>query len=183
MSEIIIYDPEEIIELLPDIEITFDDEYDSVQESVVSKENPRFKIAVDGPGFSNNGFINKPYFKVYKGQSFDKTPPKDRARISFNSANYVEHTTAPATWKLNSSERKELVKILNSKPTNLPKTLNNYKIDPEPDSIWKVALAIANAESTIEPKDIEKKGISMMTKIPDYENGIEPENDNVNTKR
>ena len=176
MSEIIIYDSDDIIEPLPDIEITFDDNFNSLEESAIQKSG-KIKISVDGPGQTDNGYINKPYFKVYKGSSFKTSSPKDRARISFDGANYVEHTTDPALWKLNAKERKQLVDILKSEPKSLPNTLNNYDTGVDLNSVWLVGLAVANAESSIDPKDIEKKGISMKKKIPDYENGIGPENE------
>ena len=59
MSEIVIYDPEKFIEPLPDIDLSFDDTFDNLEESAIQKSG-KIKISVDGPGQTDNGYINKP---------------------------------------------------------------------------------------------------------------------------
>ena len=145
-------------EPIPDL-VSFD-YLEKVQEAAVSKTG-KIKINVDGPGYSDNGFKTKPYFKVYMGNNFTSTKPEERARISIKEPEYIIHNNPPGTWKLNSSEKKQLIKILSGAPT---KPISSIK-DIECKTVWQQIIAIANAEAGIKNTEWE---IPMDTPIPDY---------------
>lgn len=56
--------------------------------------------------------VGDPYFKFYNDADFSKATAV--IRIMFKSSNYTEHTDGKKFWKLNSKEKKLLVKTLES---------------------------------------------------------------------
>lgn len=82
-----------------------------INELKVYSDN-RLSIHVDGPGSTERNFKQKPYFKVYNGSNVRNS---EIARIYFDEPKYVKDHTGNPTYKLNTSEKKYLCKILNDK--------------------------------------------------------------------
>lgn len=98
----------------------------------------------------------EPYFKVWKGPNYESA--EKMCRISFEKSEYIkEHSNnnTADTWILNSKERKELVKLLNSKMN----FSNNLQI-----TRWQYAIIQFNSEKGTDPGDTMK----LIQKNPKY---------------
>lgn len=72
-------------------------------------------ITVDGDGYQDRGYANDPYFKVY--DNIKREAATKICRIAIKESKYIKpHITSglDSTWKLNSSERKNLDNILSN---------------------------------------------------------------------
>ena len=98
-------------------------ELESINEGRVCYTNS-IAVAAHGDGYTDRGYENQPYFKVYNNQSISKATKE--CRILFSEARYVYHDGKDRkdnNWILNSSERKELDDLLNFK-SNWPNLIN-----------------------------------------------------------
>ena len=115
-------------------------------------------LAVDGSGCTDREFHKDPYYKIGNGTSYKNSDKI--TRIKLFSSEYDIHNNQ--RWELNGSDRKNLVKILNS-----------HASKKYPDkTVWDLIKDEIIKES--EPYGITEKDIQRIraAEIPDYKSGI-----------
>lgn len=88
--------------------VILESEYIYEMATVHRDTNENISVAVN----PDSKKVGDPYFKFYNSVDFNKSTAV--IRIMFNSADYTYHTDGKKLWKLNSKEKKLLVKTLKS---------------------------------------------------------------------
>lgn len=141
---------DKIIELYDDEDLLLCEEYaidiyagEILTEFATVQRDNRFNMCVAVNPDRKRNLKNTEYFKVYN--HIDPTKATKIARIKFREYEYVIHNNngGKKNWKLNSKERKQLMKILISPSKNFPdkrvwdELIRNYNNEAGFDSLPK----------------------------------------------
>lgn len=141
---------DKIIELYDDEDLLLCEEYaidiyagEILTEFATVQRDNRFNMCVAVNPDRKRNLKNTEYFKVYN--HIDPTKATKIARIKFRECEYVIHNNngGKKNWKLNSKERKQLMKILISPSKNFPdkrvwdELIRNYNNEAGFDSLPK----------------------------------------------
>ena len=141
---------DKIIELYDDEDLLLCEEYaidiyagEILTEFATVQRDNRFNMCVAVNPDRKRNLKNSEYFKVYN--HIDPTKATKIARIKFRECEYVIHNNngGKKNWKLNSKERKQLMKILISPSKNFPdkrvwdELIRNYNNEAGFDSLPK----------------------------------------------
>ena len=101
-----------------------EDNVDVLNEVTITKCKG-YKITLDGPGKTDQNFSEDPYIKIYNSENGTASDPC--ARINLKDGHYVIHNSSngKSALEFNSKMKKEISKILNSKPVKPYKELED----------------------------------------------------------
>lgn len=124
---------------------------------------------------SSRGWYNEEYFKVYNSENYRAAT--GIARIKFRDASYTTHSNSDGkeNWKLNSKDKKQLIKLLQS-PSKKVKGITNWQyailqfnLEAYADANWDECLLLTIEEqSGINNKNPKKYWLPIDLPMPNY---------------
>lgn len=136
-----------------------------VGENSVTKPKDTYKmvdypygISVNGDGATGRNFLEDPYFKFYSGKSMENYD--HLTRIGIYEPKYIIHNHQE--WKLSSSDKRNLIKILNHVDKESGKTIWELTLE----ECINTGINSKKFKSAKEREEFIKE--FMKTKMPDY---------------